>query len=226
MEGFQDQALAAMRCGKARHRADDRTIAVAPQNSPINTKCIKKLDRLRGRSAVKIERHLSRDSRRVPVTRSIRDQDPEFILEGVNLPGKRIDSIAPSSMEKNQRTAVTELTVMDFYRTDIWCVQRLKQLNGRQLTQPPNGTPSAAVDSFPFRRWIHALYSTPQIFRTQLTTHKNTSSKTHILFVDRLDATYLNQNRVWFEIKTAGSICRQPFMPCVILKVNYLCPPP
>src|SRR5689334_21155810 len=115
---------------------------------------------------------------------------------------------------------------MDFYGMDIWCMRRLKQLNGRQLAQPPNDTPSAIVDSFPFRRWIHALYSTPQIFRTQLMTRKSMSFKTHILFVNRLDASHLNQYRVCFETKTAGSICRQPFMPHLILKVNYLWPPP
>jgi hypothetical protein len=107
---------------------------VAPQDGPLDTKCIQKLDRFRGRSAVKIKGHLSRDSRRMPITRSIRDQDSEFVLEGVNLPVEWIDSVAPSSMEKDQRTAVTELTVVDYYGTDIGCMRRLQQLNRWHLT--------------------------------------------------------------------------------------------
>src|SRR5580693_4351064 len=117
MKRLQDQARTSLRYRQPDHRADDRSIAMPPENGPLDPQRVKECDRFLRRPAVKIERHLSCDSRRVPISRAIRNQYPKLLLECFHLSIKRINPIPPTAMEKNQRPPDPKFPIVNRYGT-------------------------------------------------------------------------------------------------------------
>ncbi len=136
MKSLQNQALAALRRRQPNHRANHRSVAVPPKNSSLDPQPVKECNRFRRRPPVKIEQHLPGGSRRMPISRPVRNQHPELVLELFNLPIKRVNPIPPTAMQKNQRPPLPKFSIMDRDRAKVWCMHRMNQLEGRHLVPP------------------------------------------------------------------------------------------
>jgi len=119
MKRLQDQARTPLRRRQPDHRADHRSIAVSPENGPLDPQRVKESYRFLCRSPVKIQRHLSRDSRRVPISGAIRNQYPKPLLERFHLLIKRINLIPPTAMEKNQRPPAPKFPIVNRYGANL-----------------------------------------------------------------------------------------------------------
>jgi hypothetical protein len=167
VESFQNQALATLRRHHPDHRADHRPIAVSPKHCSPNPHRIKKCDRFLRGSPVKIQRHLSPNSCRVPIPRAVRDQDPELPLKRLDLPIKWIDSIPPASMQKNQRPPAPKLPIANRDGTDVRRMRRMVQLQSRHLTSLPKRIPDTRTHVKSVSRRTHARYITTETSQTQ-----------------------------------------------------------
>jgi hypothetical protein len=127
-----------------------------PENGSIDPQRVQKCDGFLCRPAVKIERHLSCDSRRVPISRAIRDQYAKLLLECFHLLIKRIDPIPPTAMEKNQWPPAPKFPIVNRYGANLCRMGRVNQLERRHLTLPRHRKPPRPAPFRTVRDWTHA----------------------------------------------------------------------
>jgi hypothetical protein len=173
MKRLQDQARTPLRHRQPDHRADDRSIAMPPENGSLDAQRVQECDGFLLRPAVKIERHLSWDSRRVPISRAIRNQYPKLLLECFDLLIKRINLIPPTAMEKNQRSPAPKFPIVNRYGANLCRMGRVNQLERRHLTLPRHRKPGRPVPFQTVGEWTHARYLTTENSPTQATMPAN-----------------------------------------------------
>lgn len=167
VERFQDQTFTSFRRSQPHQRGDDRPVAMAPQDRSLDAQRVKERGRFRRRPPMKIQRHLSRNHRRMPIPRAVGDNYAKFALKSLDLPIEWIDPIAPTAMQKNQRPSSAEFAIVNRDGAYIWGVQRAKELESWHLPLPLAGAKMTNAPYVGFAPPVHALYLTTEFFQTQ-----------------------------------------------------------
>ncbi len=132
------------------HRGNHRPIAVSPKNRALDPKRIQHQQSLLGCPAMKIQLHRPRKSRRVPITRSIRNHEPDFVqsrnLTILNLTINGIHPITPPAMQKHHRPPVTHIPIVNLDRPNSSRMRRVFQFQKRHgILDDSEGAPGPAL---------------------------------------------------------------------------------
>src|SRR6266446_2793066 len=98
---FKNQQLTSLRRPHSEHRTNHGAVTMTPEHGAPDSECIQKRHRLLRGPLMKIRRHLAGHARRVLVSGSVVDQNPQLALKTLVPYATRIQSTAPAGIGKN-----------------------------------------------------------------------------------------------------------------------------
>jgi len=116
MDGFQDQAHAAVWRGEADPGGDHSTITVAPEDGTLDGQGVQNEKSFFGSALMKITRHWAGNSLREAMARTTGDYKADAICESLDLMSDGITFITPATVQKNERRAAADVAIVDSYR--------------------------------------------------------------------------------------------------------------